>query len=121
LPGSRELTTSVGEQFFDYLAQTPKALAVLVVSYFSGHLWVFMITAFFRSRTRGDNLLRSVTGRTAVGLVWFTSILGPFYFLKFGALTFEYANVLDLAVPTLVIGLFVQLLVFVACVRFGDR
>ncbi len=121
MAAERDVPLAVGEQVLDYLRQTPKAVAVLVVSYLSGHLWVFIITAFFRSRTRGDQLLKSVTGRTAVGLLWFASLLVPIYLLRFGGLHFEYANILELTVPTLVAGLFFQLLVFIICVRFGDR
>ena len=86
--------------------ETPKAVALLVMSYFSGHLWVFIVTAFLRSKTRGNKLLQSMTGKTAVGLLWFTAVMAPVYLLKHGEYHFAYSRILDVTIPTLVVGLF---------------
>ena len=105
----------------DYLKQTPKAVAFFVMSYFSGHLWVFVFTAFLRSKTKGNKLLLSMTGKTAIGLLWFTSTLALIYRFKFGAFNFEYLNMLDVVIPSLIAGLVVQMFVFTLFVTFGDR
>jgi hypothetical protein len=119
--GEVSLAKTAQVQFLEYLKQTPKALAVLIMSYFSGQLWVFIIAAFLRSKTRGNKLLQSTAGKTAVGLLWFSGILAPVYWLKFGNLGFEYAGILEVAIPTLVSGMFAQLVVFALFVALGDR
>lgn len=122
MEGKDEISKQVGEQFIDYLKQTPKAAAVMVVSFFCGHLWAYVVTTFFRgSKTRGNTLLQSVMGRTALGLVWFSAVLVPIYTLKFRAFDFDYDRILALVVPTLVAGLAIQLIVFALCLKLGDR
>ena len=121
MAGEALVTKTVQEQLVAYLKQTPKAVAVLVVSYFSGHLWVFIVTAFLRSKRGGNKLLQSITGKTAVGLLWFTAVLALVYWWKFGEFNFAYPRMLDIAIPTLVAGLVVQLIAFALFVTFGDR
>lgn len=113
----RDVATAIGEHVLDYIKQTPAASAVLVASFLSGHLWVFVITAFFRSKTKGDQHLKTITGRTALGVLWFAAMMTPIYFVKFRTLDFAYTNMLEVTVPTLVVGLLVQLAVFLICVK----
>ena len=112
---------SIEKNVIDYLRETPKAMAVIVASFLSGHLWVFVITAFVRSKTKGNGMMQSVTGRTAIGLFWLTGILVPVYRMKFGDFAFEYDRILQAAIPTTVTGLFVQLILFGFFVIYGDR
>ena len=119
--GGGALRKTVEQQVAEYLKETPKAVAALVMSYFSGHLWVFIVTAFLRSKTRGNKLLQSVTGKTGVGLLWFAAVMFLLYLIKFRELNFEYTRLLELAVPTLMMGLVCQLVVFVLFAVFGDR
>lgn len=121
MQAEKGVAKTIEQELLEYLKQTPTAIAVLVMSYFSGHLWVFVVTAFLRSKTRGDNLLRSITGKTALGLLWFAAILVPIYLYKFREYNFEYSRILEVALPTLVTGLLVQLFAFVAFITFGDR
>ena len=121
MPGERDITKAIEQQALGYFKETPKAVVVVVMSFFSGHLWVFIVTAFLRSKTRGNRLLESRLGRTAVGMFWFTGVLVPLYLLKFGAYDFEYQRILDIVIPTLVTGMFLQLIVFAFFARFGDR
>ena len=121
MPAQEAVKKTVEQQLLDYLKETPKAVAVLVMSYFSGHLWVFIITAFLRSKTRGNKQLQSVTGKTTVGLLWFTAVMLLVYLLKHGEYNFGYSRILDVTIPTLVTGLLLQLIAFALFVIFGDR
>lgn len=112
---------AIGLLLLDYLKKTPKAVVVFVVSYFSGHLWVFVLTTFLRSKTRGNKLLQSKTGKTAVGLLWFAPVLALVYWMKFGEFNFYYAHILSVVIPSIMVGLIVQLFVFTLFVTFGDR
>ncbi|NTW70419.1 MAG: hypothetical protein HGB23_11365 [Chlorobiaceae bacterium] len=112
---------SIEKEVVDYLRETPKAMAVVVVAFLSGHLWVFVITAFIRSRTKGNKMVQSVIGRTAIGIVWLTGILVPLYCMKYGDFGFEYDRILQVAIPTTVTGLFIQLFLFIIFITVGDR
>lgn len=117
MPIEKDIKNDIGQ----YLHNTPKALAVVVAAFFSGHLWVFVITAFIRSKTKGNGMMQSPTGRIAIGLIWLTGVLVPIYRLKFGDFEFDYENILQIIIPTIVIGLFFQLLLFSLFVCLGDR
>lgn len=112
---------SLEKDVVQFLHETPKALAVVVAAFFSGHLWVFVITAFVRSKTKGNGMVQSLTGRTAIGLIWLTGTLVPIYRIKFGDFAFDYDKILQVTIPTIVTGLFVQLLLFAMFVCLGDR
>lgn len=116
----RNATEAVGEIVLDYLRQTPKAVGVLLASFFSGHLWVFMVLAI-RTKTRGNTFLQPPIGRTALGLCWFTMIHLPLYFAKFRELDFKYNKMMQLAIPTVLFGLAIQVVLFAVFVRYGDK
>jgi hypothetical protein len=118
---SRGPEQQIVEQVSEYLKQTPIAVGVIVMSFFSGHLWVFIITGFLRSKTRGNKLLESRSGRTAIGVLWFTGVSAPLYVYRYHNYNFEYRNILEIAIPTLVTGLLVQLIIFALFASFGDR
>ncbi len=117
----RGVVREVEQQLLDYLRDTPKAAGVLIMSFFSGHLWVFIVTAYLRSKTRGNKLLESLLGRTAVGILWFTAVLVPVYWLKFREVNFDYERILEVVIPTIVAGMLLQLVVFAFFAHFGDR
>ncbi len=41
--------------------------------------------------------------------------------LKFQTWTFDYSNIIACVIPTIVLSLFLQLVVFVAFMKFGDK
>jgi hypothetical protein len=106
------VATAIQKQVTAYLAATPKAAGLLVMSFFSGQLWVFIIMAFLRSSTRGNKLIQGPTGRTAVGLAWHGTVLVPIYLFKFHQYDFDYQRILEVVIPTIVTGLLIQLIIF---------
>lgn len=114
-----EVQVVVQQQFTDYLRQTPKAVAVLVCSFFSGQLWAFLVFAYIKKGAKGNKLLQSLPGKTSLGLCWFTLVLVPIYYLNHGTLIFSYDQILSVIVPTLVAGFFVQVIAFALIVYFG--
>ncbi len=119
MSATSDVESEVEGRIVDYLRRTPHAVAVLFFSFMSGQLWTFVIAAYCRRGTRGNKLLQSITGRTAAGLAWFAIVMVPVYALYNQRLDFDYANVLSLVVPTIVIGLSVQVVIFACFVRFG--
>jgi hypothetical protein len=109
------------QQILEYLRQTPIAVGVLVMSFFSGQLWAFIITAFIRTKTRGNRLIESFWGRMAMGILWFTAISVPMYLWRFGNYEFEYGNLVRIAIPTMVTGMLAQIIIFALFGYFGGR
>lgn len=90
------------------------------MSFFSGQLWAFVLTAF-RSKTRGNKLIESFWGRVAIGVIWFTAVCVPMYLFKYRDVDFQYDRLLQIAIPTVVTGMLVQLIFFALFVCFGNR
>lgn len=120
MTGESKVVSVVLDEAIEYLKATPKAAGFLFMSFMSGHLWAFMVIAH-RSKTKGNDLLKTIHGRTAIGLLWFSFILVPTYFLKFRGYDFKYDQVLDSLIPVVILGLFLQLIVFLVFVFFGER
>lgn len=109
------------EKLMEFFSDTPKAMAVAVVAFLIGHLWVFVITTFVRSKTKGNRMLSSPASRVTIGLAWLTAIFIPLYRFSFGDYAFEYDKILQIVIPTIVFGLFAQLILFIIFLVFGDR
>jgi len=101
----------------DYLKDTPKALGVLVFSLVSGHLWTFILFAYFKANKKGNTILLSLVGRTSLGLCWFAVVMVVVYYFSFNTLNLSYQNILTITIPTLTFGLVLQaftlLLIFI--------
>ena len=112
---------SIEGLLLEHLAETPKAMGALAVSFVSGHLWYFIVTTFIRSKTKGNPVLKEIVGKTGLGLLWFSLILILCYWWKHGKFDFAYQGMLEITIPVLVFGLAGQLVIFCLFVIFGDR
>ncbi len=121
MPDASNMENGIQAKLLEYLIATPKAMAVLVASFISGNLWAFIITAFIRSKRKGNSALLTVAGRTSLGFGWFMVVFVPFYIIKYHEIAFEYSKILQISIPTVIIGIFIQLVLFVLFLRFGDR
>ena len=107
-------------QIIDFLRKTPIAVAALFFSFISGHLWVFIIFSYCKKNKKGNSQLQSKVGRTAIGLAWFMFVMVPIYLLQYNNLKFNYTNLVDIVLPTLVLGFFFQVIVFALFAKFGN-
>lgn len=96
----------------DFFRSTPIALAALAISFLSGQLWVFVIFEYMHPSKKANKALDNAAAKAALGLLWFALVLVPFYYIQFDDLSLEYQNILQLTVPTLVLGLFAQAIAF---------
>ncbi|MCA7927871.1 hypothetical protein LGM45_02405 [Burkholderia cepacia] len=111
----------IEQKVLNYVLATPAALAVLVASFLSGHLWLFIIKNVRKPKTAGNQIFESKTGRVAIGLLWLTGVLLFVYIIRFKELMFDYQRILDVCIPTIIFGVFFQLLILVAYLKFGDK
>jgi hypothetical protein len=109
---STNIQHSVADVLSNYLRATPQAIAVLIVAFLSGHLWVYIITAYLRRNTKGNRLLQSTAGRIAIGMAWLAVVMIPVYFTEYGTWPADYGNILAIVIPTIVLALFAQVVIF---------
>jgi hypothetical protein len=66
-PSGGAISGTIQQDIIDYLRQTPKAVAVLVFSFFCGQLWLFIIFNYRKKGTMvGDKFLKTKMGTTAL-------------------------------------------------------
>jgi hypothetical protein len=59
---------TIQEAILDLLVQTPALLIFLVSSFFSGHLWLYMLFTLLLGRTRYPALMNSRWGKISIGI-----------------------------------------------------
>jgi hypothetical protein len=96
------------DRLLEYVYKIPQLLGLAVISFFSGHLWLWVIFAFYKTTTKGDKYLTNNYAKTALGVFWFAIFLFPAYLIKFGANSTVDTNVFQLIGFTLILGSFVQ-------------
>ena len=106
-------TGTINTQISEYLKSTPKAVALLFCSYFCGHLWVFILLAYIKKGTKGDTIIKSTAGKTTLGFCWFAFLMCPIYIIKHKTISVEHDKLLDLVYPTILIGIFLQVVIFI--------
>ena len=57
-------------------------------------------------------------GKLSLGAGWYSLILVPIYLIKFGSLNFEYESILNILLMSVVIGLFLQMILFILITKF---
>jgi hypothetical protein len=116
-----DVKDEVAKQVIDYLKGTPQVLGFLFMAFASGHLWAYVITNFVKAKKGGNKEIRSITGRLSLGLVWLASNLIIVYGFVHHSWPRNYAEILELMIPTIVLGFFLQLIVFTVVLIFGER
>ena len=105
-------TAALGQKIVEYLLVTPKALALVVSSFLSGQLWVFVLFSYYKKTSKGSAYLNNKYGKTALGACWFCCFLVPIYLLKFRTLKVEAENVFAVVLESILMGALIQALVF---------
>ncbi len=102
----------------EYLMKTPNAMLFCFCSFFSGQLWVFLITTYLKRTQKGNSYLNKFYSKLGIGGFWLVVFNSPFYFNKHKTYNFDFLIFLDVFCNTLMIAVFVQLLVFIAVTAF---
>ena len=116
----REITlpSEIENKIFSYILNTPSVLGTIAISFLSGHLWAFIIITYLKKGKKGKSFLNAKTGKTAIGLLWFSIIILPIYYISNGTFNIEYEKLLDSVVTTLLFGLALQAIIFALIVSF---
>jgi len=103
----------------DYrLGDAGEIVALIVISFLSGNLWILINRRFF-SGPREFPWASSRLGRTIIGLVWFALVMGIIYPLQ-SSETFSFRHIIDVLLPAIIFGMFMQVVVFALLNFFGD-
>lgn len=101
-----------------FILGSPKVLATLVLSWVSGHTWSYIVFTYFRDKAKSEGFFDGWMGKTALGLLWFSLIMLPIYYLVHDSLTIKYDNVLSVIFSTILYSYVVQAIVFIAITLF---
>ncbi|WP_144373039.1 hypothetical protein [Vogesella urethralis] len=105
----------------EYIFGFVTAPAVLIMAFFSGHLWIYVYFEFFAKLTKRKSMVDNNYGKISVGLIWFSFFLLPIVLYKYwgdwGAV--NYAALEVLAPIVLVLGVFFQGLISIFVIYRG--
>ena len=102
----------INNTIVDYLIATPKALGILLFSFFSGHLWIYFVI-YKRNNGKGKKYLKSKWSKLAIGLLYFIIILLPNYLIRNGFSDFTMEHIYEISIETILYALFFQSLIFI--------
>ncbi|MCK8095522.1 hypothetical protein [Pseudoalteromonas sp. 1CM17D] len=102
----------------DFFVSSPKVLATIVLSWVSGHTWSYIVFTYFRDKKNSIGFFDSWIGKAALGLLWFSIILAPVYYLTHGSLLIEYEKILDVIFSTILYSYFLQAIIFITITIF---
>lgn len=102
----------------DFVVGSPKVLATIVLSWVSGHTWSYIVFTYFRDKENSKDFFDGWLGKAALGLLWFSIILAPVYYLTHGSLQIEYEKILDVVFSTILYSYFFQALIFMTITVF---
>jgi hypothetical protein len=92
-----------------FIISSPKALAVIFFSFFSGNLWNFIILSYItKNNTKAIKHLDTNYSKISLGIIWFALIMYPIYCIKFGLTEVLLDNVFSIIWQTLLISMFFQ-------------
>jgi len=99
----------IKKTIFKYIVSSPKALAIIFFSFFSGNLWNFIILSYVtKNNTKAIKHLDTYYSKISLGLIWFAFVMYPIYCIKYGVSEVSLENVFNIVWQTILISLFFQ-------------
>lgn len=105
-------------KLLEYIVTIPQLLFATVLSFLSGHLWIWVIYAYYFNSTKASKYLNHWAAKTALGVFWYSITLVPYYFYKFGMKQEIGKNVLEVVGFTLLVGSFLQAITTMIIIKF---
>lgn len=99
----------VVEEVLSFVTSSAYTLLPPVLAFFSGQLWIFIISLYTKIPAKALKFLNKWYGRVALGLAWEALVLIPIYFIAFRNLHIQAANIAEIEFTVLVISLALQL------------
>lgn len=101
----------IKEFIVNFLLSSPKAIAVLFFSFFSGQVWAYLIITYFKSKTKGNTILNNKYTKIGVGLLWFVLISLP-YNLCTSGLKIDFKIIIENSLVCILISTMLQAIIF---------
>lgn len=97
----------------EFLISSPKLIVLLLASFFSGQLWLYIMYTYFYGSNETERFINNKSGKTALGLFWFSIPFLLIYQLKYGIKKIDIENMLSIYLETIVFGFFIQIIIFI--------
>lgn len=101
----------IKEFIINFFLSTPKTIAILFFSFFSGQVWSYLIITYFKTKTKGNSILNKPYTKIGVGLLWFTLISLPYNLCKNGT-KIQFENILENSLLCLLSAAMLQAIIF---------
>jgi hypothetical protein len=101
------------ESIVAFLIATPRVLFSLIASFFSGHLWMFIVLTYAKRSRRGNTRIDNPYGRIAIGVGWFVLVMLVVYWVRYGCLDLQDERIMEVLIPTLAFGISLEMVAFV--------
>ena len=105
----------------EYIVECPKLLGFVIISFFSGHLWYFIISTYCKKTKKGDSLINNKIGKTAVGGFYNVLIYYPVHLFLHRSIQIQWQQLLDLILTTMLISMIIQIVIFGLCIKFAKE
>lgn len=104
----------------EWISKTPIALATICFSFFSGHMWAYVIFTYKRERKHSKGFLDNRTGKVALGLLWQSLIAAPVYLIHYKTLIgINYDNYAAIAYDVILYSFLLQALIVMLLTIFA--
>ena len=117
LSDERDIAQLVKESVTEYLSKTPMAIVVLVMACVNGHMWLYVLSLLKLPQKH----LKSLFGRTAMGLTWFAVVMAPLYKIIHGDFAYEPSRILEIAILVIILAMLLQAFIVIYVIVRGGR
>jgi hypothetical protein len=105
-------------KLLEYILTIPQLPFATALSFLSGHLWIWVIYAYYFNGTRASKYLDNWAAKTALGAFWYAIALLPIYFCKYGFNSEVDGNIIKIIGFTLLVGSFLQAISTILIIKF---
>ena len=100
------------EAIMSWIVKTPAALATIAFSYFSGHMWGYLIFTYKRNKKHAKGFFDNKTGKVSLGLAWHAVVAAPLYYFQYSTLKINYTNYSEIAYSVILAAIALQAIIF---------
>lgn len=108
-------------KILEYIITIPQLLFAAAMSFLSGHLWIWVIYAYYFNGTRASKYLNNWVAKTALGAFWYILALLPIYCFKYGFNCEVDGSIIKIIGFTVLVGSFFQAISMILLIKFKSK
>lgn len=101
----------IEKKIVEFVMSCPHIFCTLILAGISGHLWTYIILAYFSKRER--KFLNSRVSKIGLGILWFAVVLIPIYLIFYNNLNITIEHLKEVVFTVLAISLALQAVIVI--------